>query len=347
AINKFPVVVHVLYANAAENISDAQINSQFPILNAHFSKTNANFSVTPTQFQSVAANAEMEFCLTNVDPNGNAHSGITRTMVSGTFDGEKDYAKPANGGVTPWDPDKYINVYIVSLAGSGGTLGFTYTPGGAPTGEDGIVFDYKAWGNVGAAAGNWPNDKGTTAVHEFGHYFNLLHIWGENGCTVDDMVSDTPPQDKQSSDCPSFPQYDACTGTGDGIMFTNYMDYCDDSCNTFFTEGQKARMKAAIAGYWATLATSNRCASVGIAIVQPQTINVVPNPANDRFFINLAVSEKIDVIVMNNVGVVVEKRTANTRQMIVNTSELPSGLYLVKVKTGDGNTTTHKVYVAH
>jgi hypothetical protein len=39
-----PVIVHVIYSNANENISDAQINSQMNILNADFSKTNSDVS---------------------------------------------------------------------------------------------------------------------------------------------------------------------------------------------------------------------------------------------------------------------------------------------------------------
>ena len=42
-----PVVVNVLYRTAAENISDALIQSQIDVLNKDFTATNADFSSTP------------------------------------------------------------------------------------------------------------------------------------------------------------------------------------------------------------------------------------------------------------------------------------------------------------
>ena len=45
-----PVVVNVLYRTAAENISDAQIQSQIDVLNKDFTATNADFASTPAEF---------------------------------------------------------------------------------------------------------------------------------------------------------------------------------------------------------------------------------------------------------------------------------------------------------
>ena len=49
-----PVVVHVVYYNSVENISDQQIQSQIDILNQDFRRTNPDASNTPTAFQSVS-----------------------------------------------------------------------------------------------------------------------------------------------------------------------------------------------------------------------------------------------------------------------------------------------------
>ena len=52
-----PVVVHVLYKNSTQNISDAQGLSQIAILNQDYTKTNTDFStVVPAAFQPYAAN---------------------------------------------------------------------------------------------------------------------------------------------------------------------------------------------------------------------------------------------------------------------------------------------------
>jgi hypothetical protein len=45
-----PVVVHLVYRLASENISDAQIQSQINILNEDFRKLNPDFNNTPAAF---------------------------------------------------------------------------------------------------------------------------------------------------------------------------------------------------------------------------------------------------------------------------------------------------------
>ena len=45
-----PVVVHIVYKNNTENISDAQIQSQIDVLNEDFSRTNQDASNTPFDF---------------------------------------------------------------------------------------------------------------------------------------------------------------------------------------------------------------------------------------------------------------------------------------------------------
>jgi hypothetical protein len=77
-----PVVVHIVYRTAAENISDAQVQSQIDVLNEDFRRLNADAVNTPSLFQSVAADAEIQFCLATQDPLGNPTNGITRTQTT-------------------------------------------------------------------------------------------------------------------------------------------------------------------------------------------------------------------------------------------------------------------------
>jgi tRNA1(Val) A37 N6-methylase TrmN6 len=49
-------VVNVLYRTAAENISDAQIQSQIDVLNDDFNATNSDFNSVPALFSGVATN---------------------------------------------------------------------------------------------------------------------------------------------------------------------------------------------------------------------------------------------------------------------------------------------------
>ena len=65
-----PVVVHVLYSNASENISDAQIASQIAVLNEDFHKLNADANKAPTAFAGLAADPGIQFVLAKRDPSG-------------------------------------------------------------------------------------------------------------------------------------------------------------------------------------------------------------------------------------------------------------------------------------
>lgn len=257
AVVTIPVVVHVVWYNSAQNISDAQILSQIDVLNADFRRTNADAANTPGAFQGVAADCEVEFCMATQDPSGNATTGIQRrqTTVNGfsTNDNVKFFS---TGGLDIWDRNKYLNLWVCNL--SGGLLGYAQFPGG-PASTDGVVCDYAYFGTINATP---PFDKGRTATHEVGHWLNCYHIWGDDGtsCNGTDSVSDTPNQADENYGCPTFPQI-SCSNGPNGDMFMNYMDYTDDACMNLFTTGQKNRMQALFnaGGARVSLKTSTGC----------------------------------------------------------------------------------------
>jgi hypothetical protein len=81
---RIPVVVHVVWNTAAQNISDAQIQSQITVLNQDFRMTNADIGQVPAVWQSIRGDARIEFFLATTDPNGNPSNGITRTQTAAT-----------------------------------------------------------------------------------------------------------------------------------------------------------------------------------------------------------------------------------------------------------------------
>lgn len=256
-----PVVVHVVWNTTAENISDAQVQSQIDILNEDFRRTNADASNTPAVFASVAADTEIEFCLATVDPSGNTTTGITRTQTSVTkFYISDDYMKStANGGIDPWNQNDYLNIWVCDLGGS--LLGYATPPSGWTNPADGVVIGYKFFGDIGTAQA--PYNKGRTATHEVGHWLNLDHVWGDANCG-NDNVSDTPKSQTANYSCPTHPHnVNSCGTNADGEMFMNYMDYVDDGCMNMFTEGQKDRMIAAINNYRSNILTQTICTSSG------------------------------------------------------------------------------------
>lgn len=224
-----PVVVNVLYRTSAENVSDAQIQSQINVLNADYNGTNSEFSTVPTLFSGVKSSVGVHFVLKSV-----TRKSTTKTSWS-TNDAMK---KSAQGGINPTTPDSVLNIWVVG-AMTGGVIGYAQFPGGSSA-TDGVVIAYDCFGNTGTATS--PFNLGRTATHEIGHYLNLRHIWGDATCGTD-YVDDTPAHNAANYGCPTYPHYSTCSGTP-VEMTMNYMDYSDDACMYMFTAGQKSRMLA-------------------------------------------------------------------------------------------------------
>ncbi|MBC5839172.1 zinc metalloprotease [Flavobacterium muglaense] len=222
-----PVVVNVLYSTAAENISDAQIQSQIDVLNQDYTATNTDFSNTPAEFAGVAANVGITFELIKINRKS------TNKTSWGTRDAMKSTKK---GGLDPTSPTTTLNMWSCNIGG--GILGYAQFPGGASA-TDGVVIDSDYFGITTAS---YPYNLGRTASHEVGHWMNLRHIWGDASCG-DDLVSDTPVHKTSNFGVPTYPYVSTCL-PAHNEMTMNYMDYTDDRGMYMFTNGQKARMTA-------------------------------------------------------------------------------------------------------
>lgn len=260
AVITIPVVFHVVYSTSAQNISDAKINAQLEQLNADFARLNSDAGSTPTAFAGLATNTNIQFCLAQRDPNGNATTGIVRkqTTVSSfsTNDGVK---RASSGGSDAWPASSYLNIWSCNLGN--GLLGYAQFPGGSAT-TDGVVVLYSSIGSLTNPGTASPYNYGRTLTHEVGHWLNLYHIWGDDNtsCTGSDLVGDTPNQADENYGCPSFPTV-SCSNGPNGDMFMNYMDYTNDACMNMFTLGQSSRINALFGtgGVRASLLSSLGC----------------------------------------------------------------------------------------
>ncbi len=265
-IIRIPVVVHVIHNNAGgvvggannPNISDAQVRSQIAVLNKDYQHKNADSVNTRAIFKAVAANCKFEFCLAEVGPDGKSTTGITRTYTSkANFTiAEETTLK----GLSYWPSDQYLNIWVCDLRGTPSTqllLGYSSQPGGLTGGDaddpeantDGVVINYKAFGTVGTLFTKY--NLGRTTSHEIGHWFGLLHTWGnfDSGfCNQTDYCSDTPVCANAfaaaSPGCADTPPKTCNPVTA--RMIENYMDYSDDGCMNLFTQDQKTRMRSSI-----------------------------------------------------------------------------------------------------
>ena len=180
-----PIVFHILHLGGAENIPNEQIYEQMRILNEDFRKLNSDTSVLVPFYQDLATDARIEFRLPTLDPLGNCTNGINRIYSVETLRG-RDESK-----ISPWPRSKYLNVWVAQILESGAG-GYAYLPGSAEgpmQWRDGIMIRRQQFGTSGGS------DQ-RSLTHEIGHYFNLIHVWGQTNepeveCG-DDGVEDTP-----------------------------------------------------------------------------------------------------------------------------------------------------------
>lgn len=339
---KIPVVVHVLYNIAAQNISDAQIRSQIEVLNKDFRKLNADTVNIPAIFKHLAADCQLEFELAKIDPSGRATTGITRRSTSILMYGLDDRIKfSSKGGADAWDTDNYLNIWIGNLAG--GLLGYASVIG-CDKAVNGVAISPSAFGTMGAASA--PFNKGRTATHEIGHWLGLRHIWGDASCG-DDQIDDTPPQRGATRNCPTGVVM-SCNNNPYGNMYNNYMDFTDDACLNLFTLGQRNKIRSLFQPGAARYSLLSSKALTGTPITtppptqveQPATIaeittKVYPNPATT--FITLdggatgALAGKV-ISMRNHLGQLALQVKITKANMPINIQHLPDGMYFLRVE---------------
>lgn len=266
-----PVVFHIIHEGGSENISFEQVEDQMRILNEDFARLNADTANTPSVFAEYAGDTHIQFRLAKKDPEGNCTQGITR-MYSSLTNEARDNVK----GLIQWDPEKYLNVWVVksieNFTQTGGmVLGFAQFPDQLLTNPetDGVVLRHDYCGSIESANGKY----GRTLTHEAGHWLNLRHIWGDTDCG-DDNVNDTPAAEEANYGIcdDDFPHnQNVCDSSvnqiisqNHGEMFMNYMDYSDDHCMNMFSLGQGDRMQAAIVSYRSELVSESNAIATGI-----------------------------------------------------------------------------------
>lgn len=286
---EIPVVFHVIYNTADENIPNDEILALLDEVNRDFAlqSEGAVNGHIPAEFLAVAADTEIEFCLASRTPNGDFTNGITRTstnVIEFPF-GSSNIHLSSMGGKDAWNPTHYLNVWICNYSGNTGG----YTRGIANVGnlDDGIVL------NSGPIFDDPPLYSALT--HEAGHYFGLtLHIWGgisttTTGCDIDDGIDDTPLQERPAiiarpcSSNPTGPLDETC---GSRDMGRNFMDR-DALCMNMFTQGQKDVMRNGILQVRNTLLSSHGCGCADDITGYAVLLSSTPTGAGAVYTLNL------------------------------------------------------------
>jgi hypothetical protein len=261
-----PVVVHVMHTGGAVgtiyNPTDAQINGAITYLNQVFAGTYPGMTA-PVEGGGVV-DLEIQFALAQRTPACGATNGINRVDASSLPNYVANGVNAMNSTGCPdltlknfarWNPSDYYNIWIVNkIDGADGTsgqfiAGYAYFPG-APSTLDGTVM---------LATQMITGQK--TLPHEVGHALNLYHPFegsaNSSQCppagpcaSTGDLVCDTDPIALNFNGTTySFACRTGANGCAAPNNYTintesNFMSYTN--CYTLFTNGQKARVQAAM-----------------------------------------------------------------------------------------------------
>jgi hypothetical protein len=238
--------------------------------------------------------------------------------------------------VSPWNSQKYLNVWVCKLAND--VNGYAQMPGGNPA-IDGIVIDYRYFGV--ANYNDSPYDQGKTLTHLVGNYLNLFPLWGSGVRCSDDYVDDTPihnapnygnPGPGHISICPGYPLE----------MTLNFMDNTVDAARCMFTYGQMLRMHSVLAagaarsglrqGY--TQCNSDFEASENVLI------SVYPNPSSEKITVKIFSPDEAlaTIAIYSSDGRIIAARELPVGSVEAETEwdvhDWPEGTYAIHIRMG-------------
>jgi len=325
-----PVVVHVVYNNENQNLSDDIIYSQINALNRDFRKQNDDLLKVDNRFTNLIADANIQFKLTNLDPNNQESSGITRTKTTHGVFGNSDIHFTSKGGIDAWDPTKYLNIWVADLSPS--FLGWSGNPS-TINAQDGVVIDFAVFGVNNQTEYN----LGRTTVHEVGHWLGLAHPEGVGSCQEDDGIEDTPLQESSYFSCQKEAQ--SC---GSYDMTQNFMQSNVDSCLLFFTKGQAVKMRSVLLKERKIL-SENAHSLVGFQDEHtPKNLSVLNTKEGLRIQ-NL--SRPIAIYIYNIDGQLSFQKN-QTIEPFIETNDFKTGVYMLQL-VSENELITQKIYINH
>ena len=356
SVAKIPVIVHIVWKNADENLPDSVVKDQIRILNTIYRRKNADTAKLRNIFKPIAADAMIEFELKEIRRTQTTKDFQASLLSLAGLDAVKQTAK---GGDDAIDPDHFLNIWVCNikpiniLGSSSPLLGYAYPPANlshwpansaAPSkGLDGVVIWHKAFGGNKTLAmqglGN-VSIEGKTCVHEVGHYLGLRHIWGDGqlailgskDCNAEDGISDTPKPGLQSQfECDTTKNSCVDTPFDFPDMVENYMDYSSESCTNTFTKGQVAMMQSILNGPRKGLLESPLAAKT---IGSSNVFDISPNPTTDYIYVKINNLDNIknnNIQVFDNFGKLLISQSLSGENQTIDVQNLATGLYYLKI----------------
>lgn len=204
---QLPVVVHVLYTDASNQVENVPSEIIYDILE----RTNKMLRNTTTSI-----NMNVQLVAATTDPSGKplAEKGIHRVLRSDANRIECDsfmHSNKAKDVELVWNPNNYVNVFIYSFAEENvlGIAHLPYTPTSnkLPGLHATDTYYNKSIDNVWGISMNnlffytlnetstgyvYDKEAYNTLTHELGHYLGLFHAFSDSDCSDTDYCDDTP-----------------------------------------------------------------------------------------------------------------------------------------------------------
>ena len=323
-----PVIFHVLYANAGDNVSATQIGANFDQINLDFQNLNPDGDEIPSapnpsdapydpgvdySHQARRGTHNVVFVGAQGETSGDQlvegvtirRYSISQSSVSGVSEASSlASATSTDSGADSGYQNGFLNIYIAPL--TGGLLGQAYL--GFP---ESVVLD-ESVGSVESPGTAGGYNRGRTLTHELGHNFTFNHVFNSQNCG-DVLWNDVPAQitNNRGANIYEWPtgsgnfwgrdgENSCISSTGKGDQFMNYMDYVYDDQMRMFSEEQ------ALDGYaWAA---SRTWAEVVSGVNTQVTSSVSYATSDDGFSVDVTFGEQVtgftqDDLVLTNATV--------------------------------------------
>ena len=323
-----PVIFHVLYANAGDNVSATQIGANFDQINLDFQNLNPDGDEIPSapnpsdapydpgvdySHQARRGTHNVVFVGAQGETSGDQlvegvtirRYSISQSSVSGVSEASSlASATATDSGADSGYQNGFLNIYIAPL--TGGLLGQAYL--GFP---ESVVLD-ESVGSVESPGTAGGYNRGRTLTHELGHNFTFNHVFNSQNCG-DVLWNDVPAQitNNRGANIYEWPtgsgnfwgrdgENSCISSTGKGDQFMNYMDYVYDDQMRMFSEEQ------ALDGYaWAA---SRTWAEVVSGVNTQVTSSVSYATSDDGFSVDVTFGEQVtgftqDDLVLTNATV--------------------------------------------
>lgn len=340
-------VVHLIYNQQSQNITDSAMEAIISQVNDIFSGTNRDTSVINPVHRSKITDSKIRLCLTRTDPQGNPTSGVNRRQVATRFNSfELAYQSDQRGGLSPWDTSKYFNIYLVLLDQPNDVNGLIQTYFGFLPRDAFITNRIPVPGFTMDLDYDDPwfrslfSFEGTFASYA-ASALGLLDTNGPfNTCDPDDFIEDTPRCKGYNFACASN-LVNSCIDTlnDEPDNVSNVMS--PFGCLEMFTKGQGEMMYSNLQNGPQGILSGSNCGINSNSLTLNENSSsyyVYPNPTNGTLKIgtDYVSHDIVSFEISNSIGERIKKgsfRASHSHE--ISLEEKPPGIYFIQFEFGN------------